>query len=84
MPYLALRFPIHKWAAAAGLLAGIGYLLFSGGSVPTQRAMIMLGLVLVALLPNRVEVSARGLGGACWRRHRMRSSRPASSSRSPP
>lgn len=64
IPYLALRFPIHKWAAAAGLLAGIGYLLFSGGSVPTQRAMIMLGLVLVALLLNRVEVSMRPVAWA--------------------
>lgn len=59
IPYLALRYPIHKWAAAAGLLAGIGYLLFSGGSVPTQRAMIMLGLVLLALLADRVELSMR-------------------------
>lgn len=64
IPYVALRFPIHKWAAAAGLLAGIGYLLFSGGSVPTQRAMIMLGLVLIALLFDRVELSMRPVAWA--------------------
>ena len=64
IPYVALRFPIHKWAAAAGLLAGMGYLLFSGGSVPTQRAMIMLGLVLMALLLDRVELSMRPVAWA--------------------
>ncbi len=64
IPYLALRYPIHKWAASAGLLAGIGYLLFSGGSVPTQRAMIMLGLVLIALLLDRVELSMRPVAWA--------------------
>ncbi|MCA8930023.1 MAG: ComEC/Rec2 family competence protein, partial [Alphaproteobacteria bacterium] len=64
VPWVALRFPIHKWAAAAGLLAGIGYLAFSGGSVPTQRAMIMLGLVLIALLLDRVELSMRPVAWA--------------------
>ncbi len=64
VPYLALRYPIHKWAAAAGLIAGMGYLLFSGGSVPTQRAMIMLGLVLIALLLDRVELSMRPVAWA--------------------
>jgi competence protein ComEC len=63
-PWLALRFNIKKWSAVAGLLAGILYLAFSGGSVPTQRAMIMLGLVLVALLFDRVELSMRPIAWA--------------------
>lgn len=64
VPPLALRYPIKKWAAAAGLAAGLAYLAFSGGSVPTQRAMIMLGLVLIALLFDRIEVSMRPVAWA--------------------
>tara|TARA_R110002110_G_scaffold159109_3_gene356766 strand:+ start:362 stop:2392 length:2031 start_codon:yes stop_codon:yes gene_type:complete len=64
IPYIALRYPIQKWAAVAGLIAGIGYLLFSGGSVPTQRAMIMLGLVLIALILDRIELSMRPVAWA--------------------
>jgi len=64
VPYLVLHYPIKKWAAVAGLLAGVGYLLFSGGSVPTQRAMIMLGIVLVALLLDRIELSMRPVAWA--------------------
>lgn len=64
IPALALRFPIKKWAAVAGLSVGIIYLAFSGGSVPTQRAMIMLALVLTALLFDRVEISMRPIAWA--------------------
>lgn len=64
VPRLALRFPIKKWAALAGLTAGFAYLAFSGGSVPTQRAMIMLGLVLLALLFDRIELSMRPIAWA--------------------
>ena len=64
VPRLALRYPIKKWAAAAGLIAGVAYLAFSGGSVPTQRAMIMLGLMLLALLFDRIELSMRPIAWA--------------------
>lgn len=64
IPAIALRYPIKKWAAAAGLTIGLTYLAFSGGSVPTQRAMIMLGLVLVALLFDRIELSMRPIAWA--------------------
>ena len=64
IPALVLHYPVKKWAAAAGLTVGLAYLAFSGGSVPTQRAMIMLGLVLIALLFDRVEVSMRPVAWA--------------------
>jgi len=64
IPPVALRFPIKKWAAAAGLASGFAYLAFSGGSIPTQRAMIMLGLVLIALLLDRIELSMRPIAWA--------------------
>ncbi|MBM3518327.1 MAG: ComEC/Rec2 family competence protein, partial [Alphaproteobacteria bacterium] len=57
VPWVALRFPIKKWAAAATLLGAFGYLLISGAQVPTQRAFLMTGLVLLAVMLDRVAFS---------------------------
>ena len=57
--HLALRHPIKKWAAAAALLGGLGYLLLTGATIPTQRAFLMAGLVLVAVLLDRTAISLR-------------------------
>lgn len=56
---VALRYPIKKWAAAAALIAALGYLFLSGATVPTQRAFLMAGLVLVAVMLDRTAVSMR-------------------------
>jgi len=56
---LALRFPIKKWAALAALFGSFGYLLLAGGTVPTQRAFIMTGVVLVAVVADRRALSMR-------------------------
>lgn len=56
---LALRYPIRKWAAVAGLLGGGVYLVLSGGSISTQRAYIMLSLMFLAVLLDRPVVSMR-------------------------
>ncbi len=56
---LALRRPIKKWAAAAALLGAAAYLLLSGMSVPTQRAFVMVGVVLVAIMLDRASLSMR-------------------------
>lgn len=56
---LARRFAIKKWAAAAALIGGFGYLLISGATVPTQRAFLMTGLVLLAVLLDRNAISMR-------------------------
>lgn len=55
----ALRFPIKKWAAVAALLGAFGYVLLTGGTVPTQRAYVMLALVLLAVLLDRRAFSMR-------------------------
>lgn len=55
----ALDRPIKKWAAAAALLATFGYLLLSGATVPTQRAFLMTGVVLLAVLLDRQAISMR-------------------------
>lgn len=56
---LALRYPIKKWAAAAAITGSFGYLLLAGGPVPTQRAFLMTGLVLIAVLLDREAISMR-------------------------
>lgn len=56
---VALRWPIKKWAAGAALLAAFGYMLIVGATVPTQRAFLMTGLVLFAILVDRTALSMR-------------------------
>lgn len=51
--------PIKKWAAAVALLASFGYLILSGATIPTQRAFLMTGLVLIAVLTDRLAISMR-------------------------
>jgi competence protein ComEC len=59
VPGLALRRPIKKWAAVAGLLAATVYLGLSGASVPTVRAYIMLVIALLAILADRPALTMR-------------------------
>lgn len=58
-PSLALRRPIKKWAAAAALIGALGYMLITGATVPTQRAFLMIGLVLFAVLIDRTALTMR-------------------------
>lgn len=59
LPALALRYPIKKWAAVAAFLAAGAYMLLAGATVPTQRAFVMIGLVLLAVLVDRTAISMR-------------------------
>ena len=61
---VALRFPIKKWAAVAALLAAFGYLLLSGAAVPTQRAFLMVALLLLAVLVDRMGLTMRAVAWA--------------------
>ncbi|MHA1565714.1 MAG: ComEC/Rec2 family competence protein [Alphaproteobacteria bacterium] len=56
---LALNWPIKKWAALAALVGVFGYLLMAGAPVPTRRAFVMTGLVLVAVMLDRTAISLR-------------------------
>ncbi len=58
-PPLALHFPIKKWAAAAAIAGAFAYALIAGATVPTQRAFLMVGLVLLAVLVDRKGLSVR-------------------------
>lgn len=56
---LALTWPIKKIAAAAALATAAAYLLLAGAPVPTQRAFLMTGLVLAAVMLDRTAISMR-------------------------
>lgn len=56
---VALRLPIKKIAAVAALVGAFIYLLLAGATVPTQRAFIMTGIVLFAVLVDRTALSLR-------------------------
>ena len=58
-PGLVLRYPVKKWAAAAALSAIAVYLVLAGATVPTQRAFIMTGLILLAVILDRRGISMR-------------------------
>lgn len=60
-PYVALRFPIKKWAALLALLAIIFFTLQVGAPVPTRRAVIMTGVVLLAIMLDRMSLSLRSV-----------------------
>ncbi|GIL00729.1 MAG: competence protein [Alphaproteobacteria bacterium] len=64
LPAVALRYPVRKWAAGAGLAAATAYLVISGASVATQRAWIMIAVMLAAMLADRRAVTIRNVAVA--------------------
>ncbi len=58
-PGFALRHPIKKYAAALAFAGALFYTLVAGAPVPTLRAMIMTGIVLLAVMLDRVAFSPR-------------------------
>ncbi|MDB5454439.1 MAG: ComEC/Rec2-related protein [Caulobacter sp.] len=63
-PWLALRVPGKKWAAAAGLAAVAAYLLISGAPPPALRAFITAAVAFAAILFDRQAISLHGLAVA--------------------
>ncbi|MDF1793375.1 MAG: ComEC/Rec2 family competence protein [Thalassobaculaceae bacterium] len=59
VPGFALRRPVKKLAACAALAGSAAYLVLAGAPVPTQRAFLMTGVVLCAILVDREAVSLR-------------------------
>ena len=59
IPGLALHQPIKKWAAIAAGLGAFAYLLISGATVPTQRAFIMVLIVLTGVMLDRTAITLR-------------------------
>ena len=61
IPALALRVPGKKIAAGVALAAGGFYLGLSGGNVATERAFVMVAVMLVAVLFDRRALSLRSI-----------------------
>ncbi|MEM7302502.1 MAG: ComEC/Rec2 family competence protein [Pseudomonadota bacterium] len=60
-PGLILRFPAKKLAAAGALIVATIYLLLSGMGIATQRAFIMLSVMLIAVLADRRAITMRNV-----------------------
>jgi competence protein ComEC len=60
-PPLVLRFPVKKIAAFVAILAGAFYLALSGANIATQRAFIMVAIMLVAILLERPAITLRNV-----------------------
>jgi competence protein ComEC len=64
IPSLASRWPIKKWAAAGALAAATYYLVLAGANVATQRAFVMVAVVLVGVMVDRPALTFRTLSFA--------------------
>ncbi len=62
LPGIALYYPIRKWAAVAALFSASVYLIISGASIATQRAWIMIVIMLLAILLDRKALTMRNVG----------------------
>ena len=59
--HAALYWPLHKIGAGAALASGAFYLALSGGSVATERAFVMVSVMLVAVLFSRRALTLRAV-----------------------
>ena len=61
VPPLALHLPSKKIAAVVALITALSYLGISGASIATQRAFIMVSVMLLAILLDRPALSLRSV-----------------------
>jgi competence protein ComEC len=64
VPAWTLALPARKSAAAAAVVAALGYCLLAGFAVPAQRTLYMVAAVAVALYFDRMQSSTRVLSWA--------------------
>jgi len=57
VPWVALRYPVKKWAAALAILAAALYAGLAGWTPPTQRSMVMWGMAFLAIILDRSPIS---------------------------
>ena len=60
-PPLVLHYPVKKIAAVAAIIGAAGYLVISGASIATQRAFIMISIMLLAVLLDRPAITMRNV-----------------------
>jgi len=59
IPWLALRYPIKKWAAAGAIVSTLGYTFLVGSQAATLRSMVMSGIAMVAIIADRRSAPMR-------------------------
>ena len=64
LPGAALHWPTRKIAAVVALAVAAAYLLLTGATIPTQRAFLMLAVVMLGVLVGRVAISMRLVAAA--------------------
>ena len=57
IPAIALRYPVKKWAAALAIVAAVLYAGLAGWTPPTQRSLVMWGMVFLAVILDRSAIS---------------------------
>ena len=63
-PHAALNWPLHRIGASVALVAGAFYLALSGGNVATERAFIMVSVMLIAIMVDRRALTLRSVAFA--------------------
>lgn len=58
-PVFALRYPIKKIAAVMAFCGALAYMMIAGATLPTQRAVLMSGVVFLAIVLDRSAISMR-------------------------
>lgn len=53
LPWMALRFPIKKWAAFVAIFSALAFTFLVGSQAATMRSMIMVGLAMLAVIVDR-------------------------------
>ncbi len=64
VPGFALKHPVKKYAALAAIAGAAFYMMISGMSIPTQRALLMTSIIFLAIILDRSPVSLRLLAFA--------------------
>ena len=64
IPWVALRWPVKKIAAIWALAVATVYLALSGGNVATERAYVMVAVMLVAIMLDRRALTLRAVAMA--------------------
>ena len=64
LPAFGLRVPAKKLSAFLALIVAAFYLALSGGNVATERAFVMVGVVLVAVMLDRRALTLRAVAVA--------------------
>jgi competence protein ComEC len=62
MPSLCLAFPAPKAAAIASCVGALAYAFLAGLAIPTQRALVMITVVMLSLLADRFSKPSNVIG----------------------